>query len=185
MLARAPIYLFQAVSTSLLPHLTRLAYEHSAEGRQAFQISVRATVAFVIMASLALTAVMAAAGPHFMQLVFGHSFTYDRAGLLIISAGTGFYLVAATFGQAALAEGQARRASFCWAACAIGFVTWCLVPVGDAFRRIELGFAGSAALLCMALVLLMRQSHHRPVDVIRPGSVHEREARLAAAEEVT
>ena len=50
----------------------------------------------------------------------------------------------------------------------------------DEFRRVEVGFAGAAALLCGLLYLLYRRPRARPEDVVEPGSPQELEARLAA-----
>jgi O-antigen/teichoic acid export membrane protein len=181
MIARAPLVMFQAVATSLLPHLTRLLSRGG--GERAFRLSVRGTVMVIAGVALLVALVVLAAGPELMQIAFGEKFTYDRAGLLIVTVGMGFYLTAATFNQAALAQGQARRAAACWIACAAGFVIWNLLPVLDEFRRVEVGFTGSAMLLCGLLFLLYRRPHARPEDLLRPGSPEELEAQLAAADE--
>jgi hypothetical protein len=102
---------------------------------------------------------------------------------VIITAGVGFYLTAATLNQAALAQGQARRAAVCWIACGVGYVGWNLLPVLDDFRRVEVGFALAAAILCGLLYALYRRPHPRPEDAMRPDSPQELEARLAAADE--
>jgi O-antigen/teichoic acid export membrane protein len=183
MLARAPAYLFQAVATSLLPHLTRLRYRPEAGGEQAFGLSVRITLAAVLALAVGVALVVLVAGPTLMQVAFGDNFSYDRAGLLIVTVGMGFYLAAATLTQAALAQGQARRASIRWIACAGAFVLWNLLPVLDEFRRVEVGFAGAGAVLCGLLYLLYRSPRERPEDVVRPGSPEEIEARIAAADE--
>jgi hypothetical protein len=123
------------------------------------------------------------AGPDLMQLTFGEKFSYDRLGMLIVTVGMGFYLAAVTLNQAALAQGQVRRAAACWIVCGVGFVSWIVIPVLDEFRRVELGFAGAAVVLCGLLYLLYRRPHARPEDVVRPDSPQELEARLAAADE--
>jgi O-antigen/teichoic acid export membrane protein len=181
MIARAPLVMFQAVATSLLPHLTRLLSRGADES--AFRLSVRGTVLVIAALAVAVGLVVLAAGPELMQIAFGEKFTYDRAGLLIVTVGMGFYLSAATLNQAALAQGQARRAAMCWVACAAGFVAWNLLPVLDEFRRVEVGFTGAATVLCGLLFLLYRRPHARPEDVLRPDSPEELEARLASADE--
>jgi O-antigen/teichoic acid export membrane protein len=183
MLARAPIYLFQAVATSLLPHLTRLRYGSARGDDDAFKLSVRVTVAAVIAFAGLVAAVVLIAGPTLMQVAFGDKFSYDRAGLLIVTVGMGFYLAAATLSQAALAQGQARRAALCWIACALAYAAWNVIPVLDEFRRVEVGFAFAAATLCALLYALYRRPHPRPEDALRPDSPQEIEARLAAADE--
>jgi hypothetical protein len=66
---------------------------------------------------------------------------------------------------------------------AAAFVGWSLLPVLDELRRIEVGYAGAAALLCALLYLLYRRPRPRPDDVLAPDSPQELEARLAAADE--
>ena len=95
----------------------------------------------------------------------------------------GFYLASVTLNQAALAQGQVRRAAACWVGCALAFIGWTLLPVMDEFRRVEVGFAGAAALLCALLYVLYRRPRARPEDVVQPDSPQEIEARLAAADE--
>lgn len=185
MVARAPLYLFQAVATSLLPHLTRLLASGREDGESAFRLSVRSTLVAVAAFTAVVLAVVAVAGPELMQLAFGDKFTYGRADLLIIATGMGLYLSAVTFNQAALAQGKVRRAAICWIVCAAGFVGWNLLPVLDVFRRVEVGFAGAAAALCLLLYLLYRRPRERSEDVVQPDSPEEIEARLAAADEAS
>ena len=183
MIARAPLVLFQAVATSLLPHLTRLRSSADAQDADAFRLSVRLTIGAVCAFAAAVGLIVLIAGPELMQLAFGENFDYDRAGLLIVTVGMGFYLASVTLNQAALAQGQVRRAAACWVGCALAFVGWSLLPVLDEFRRVEVGFAGAAALLCGLLYLLYRCPRARPEDVVQPDSPQEIEARLAAADE--
>ena len=183
MIARAPLVLFQAVATSLLPHLTRLRSSADARDAEAFRLSVRMTIGAIAVFAAAVGLIVLIAGPQLMQLAFGKKFDYDRVGLLIVTAGMGFYLSSGTLSQAALAQGQVRRAAACWAGCALAFIGWNLLPVLDEFRRVEVGFAGAAALLCGLLYLLYRRPRARPEDVVEPGSPQELEARLAAADE--
>jgi O-antigen/teichoic acid export membrane protein len=183
MIARAPLVLFQAVATSLLPHLTRLRASGDERHAQAFRLSVRLTIGAIAAFAAVVALVVLIAGPELMQLAFGDNFEYDRVGLLIVTAGMGAYLAAVTLNQAALAQGQVRRAAACWVGCALAFVGWNLLPVLDEFRRVEVGYAGAAALLCGLLYLLYRLPRARPEDVVQPGSPQEIEARLAAADE--
>jgi O-antigen/teichoic acid export membrane protein len=185
MVARAPLVLFQAVATSLLPHLTRLRSSASVKDAEAFRLSVRVTIAAIAAFAGTVGLVVLAIGPELMHLAFGKKFSYDRTGLLLVTLGMGFYLSSGTLNQAALAQGQARRAAACWATCAVAFIAWNLLPVLDEFRRVEAGFAGAAALLCGLLYLLYRRPRVHPRDVVRPGSPQELEARLAAADEAS
>jgi O-antigen/teichoic acid export membrane protein len=184
MIARAPLVLFQAVATSLLPHLTRLRSSPAEEDAEAFRLGPvhdRRDCRLRLGGRL----VVAIAGPQLMQLAFGDKFSYDRIGLLIVTVGMGFYRCSGTLNQAALAQGQVRRAAACWVVCALAFISWNLLPVLDEFRRVEIGFAGAAALLCGLLYRLYRRPRARPEDVVEPGSPQELEAQLAAADEAS
>jgi O-antigen/teichoic acid export membrane protein len=186
MLARAPLQLFQAVSTSILPHLTGLHTSKEPGSEDEFHRSVR----MVLIGIAGFTAVMAlailVAGPQLMQLAFSKKFTYDRAELLLVAAGTGLYLSSVTVNQACVAQGQVRRAAVRWIACALLFIGWNFVPlVSDEFHRIEIGFALMAGVLFGLLYLIYRRPHERAEDVPAPGSPEELELRLAAVDENT
>jgi O-antigen/teichoic acid export membrane protein len=184
MIARAPLQLFQAVSTSILPHLTSLHTSTAEDSEREFHRTVR----MVLIAIAAFTGVAALAfliaGPEMMQLAFSNKFTYDRPGLLLVTLGMGLYLASVTINQACIAQGQVRRASVRWVACAAAFVAWNFLPlVSDEFRRVEIGFALAAGLLFGLLVLIYRNPHERAEDVPEAGSAEELEARLAAIDE--
>jgi O-antigen/teichoic acid export membrane protein len=183
LVARAPLVLFQAVAASLLPHLTRLRSRGDETGEEAFRLSVRATATAIAGFAAAVVLGVLAVGPEAMQIAFGEKFEYDRVGLVIVAAGMGFYLCAQTLSQAALAQGQVRRAAACWAASAAVFVGVNLIPAFDVFRRVEIAFTATAVVLCGLLYLLYRQPHPRREDMVEPGSAMELEAQLAAADE--
>jgi O-antigen/teichoic acid export membrane protein len=181
MIARAPLQLFQAVSTSLLPHLTTLGSQgNEADFRASVRVTILAIAGFAGLVALA----MLIAGPELMQIAFGENHTYDRADLVIVSIGMGLYLSAATLNQAALAKGQVRRASMCWIGCAVVFVVWTLVPLVDNdFHRVEVGYLGAATLLCGLLYWLYRQPLEAREVRVEPGSTEELELQLASADE--
>jgi O-antigen/teichoic acid export membrane protein len=181
MIARAPLQLFQAVSTSLLPHLTRLGSQGDEDD---FRASVRVTIIAIAGFAGVVALAMVIAGPHLMQIAFGKKHAYQRSDLVIVSIGMGLYLSAATLNQAALAKGQVRRASFCWVGCAVVFVIWTLVPLIDNdFHRVEVGYLGAATLLCALLYWLYRQPLARQEERVKPGSTEEMELQLASADE--
>jgi len=184
MIARAPLQLFQAVSTSILPHLTSLHTSTEPDSDREFHRSVRGVLVGIAAFATFTAIVVLIAGPKLMQIAFSAKFTYDRPGLLLVTLGMGLYLASVTLNQACLAQGQVRRAAVRWISCAAFFVAWNFVPlIGDEFRRVEIGFALTAGVLCALLYLVYRRPHERPEDVPTPGSPEELEARLAAIDE--
>jgi O-antigen/teichoic acid export membrane protein len=160
LITRAPLQLFQSVQTSLLPHLTGL---EETEGHEAFARAIRVTMLAIAGFAGAVALGLLAVGPQVMQLVFGDDTDFGRVGLMVVAVGMGVHLMAGTLNQAALARGRATAAALIWLAVAGAFVAWMLLPaVSDVLLRAELGYAGSAVLLCAALWVLYRRDAAAP-----------------------
>jgi O-antigen/teichoic acid export membrane protein len=156
LIARAPLQLFQAVQTSILPHLTRA---RAGGERDAFERSVNVTLAAIACFAGVVALVMLAAGPTVMHLLFGGDSVYDRGGLVLVSLGMGLYLSAATLNQALLAHARAAQSAACWAACAVAFVLFLLlVDFDDRVLQVEVAFLGAAALLAGSLYAQYRRA---------------------------
>ena len=186
MIARAPLQLFQAVSTSILPHLTSLHTSTDPDSEREFHRSVRGVLLGVAGFAAFTALVVLIAGPKLMQIAFSDKFSYDRPGLLLVTLGMGLYLGSVTLNQACVAQGQVRRAAGRWLACAAFFILWNFLPiVDDEFRRVEIGFALTAGVLFALLYLVYRYPHGRAEDIPREGSTEELELRLASIDENT
>jgi O-antigen/teichoic acid export membrane protein len=152
LIARAPLQLFQAVQTSILPHLTRL---RAGGERDPFARSVNLTLAAIAGFAGIVALVMLAAGPQVMDLLFGGDFDYERGGLVLVALGMGLYLSAATLNQALLAHARAMQSAARWVACALAFVLFLLlVEFDDRVLQVEVAFVCAAALLAGSLYAL-------------------------------
>jgi O-antigen/teichoic acid export membrane protein len=184
MLARAPLQLFQSVSTSILPHLTTLHHSDEPDAEREFHHTVRMVLLGIAAFTALVVVVVLIAGPTAMQIAFSKKFTYDRTGLLLVSVGMGLYLSSVTVNQACIAQGQVRRAAARWIGCAGLFIAWNFVPlVSDEFRRVEIGFLLAAGVLFSLLYLVYRHPHERAEDVPQPGSAEEFEVRVGMLDE--
>ncbi|MFL5895801.1 MAG: hypothetical protein ACJ76Z_11910 [Thermoleophilaceae bacterium] len=156
LIARAPLQLFQAVQTSILPHLTTLRASGDADP---FRRSVNVTLGAIAVFAGVVAIVLLALGPTVMRLAFGGHFDYPRGGLVMVAVGMGFYLSAATLNQAALAHAKAREAAAAWVTTAAVFVGFLLLPgFDDRVLQLEAGYLGAAGLLCALLYALYRRS---------------------------
>jgi O-antigen/teichoic acid export membrane protein len=156
LIARAPLQLFQAVQTSILPHLTRMRASGETDP---FRRSVNLTLAAIAAFAGCVALVMLAAGPFVMDLLFGGEFDYERGGLVLVSLGMGLYLAAATLNQALLAHGRAPQAAAAWVACAAAFALFLLLAdFDDRVLQVEIAFLGAAAVLCALLHTLYRRA---------------------------
>ncbi|HEV3048040.1 MAG TPA: hypothetical protein VGY13_11855 [Solirubrobacteraceae bacterium] len=156
LIARAPLQLFQAIQTSLLPHLTGL---ETTAGHEAFARAIRITVLAIAGFAAAVALGLLAVGPFALRHVFfGQAFSYNRFGLALIGVGMGLHLTSGALNQAALARDRARAAALCWLCAAAVFVGWMLTPaVGEELLRAEIGYAGATALLVALLGMLYRR----------------------------
>jgi O-antigen/teichoic acid export membrane protein len=168
LIARAPLQLFQAIQTSLLPHLTGL---DATESHAAFDRAVRVTVLAIAAFAAAVALGLLAIGPFVMTHLFGQHHSYNRLGLALIGVGMGLHLVSGTLNQAALARDRARAAACCWMATAGLFLAWMLSPVvDDQLLRTEIGYAGATALLALTLAAVYRSSRDRSRSSAQSGA---------------
>jgi O-antigen/teichoic acid export membrane protein len=154
LIVRAPLQLFQAVQTSILPHLAGLEARESADE---FHRAIRITILVIAGFGLAVALGLLVIGPPVMTAVLGnHHFHYGRFGLAAVGLGMGLHLVSGTLNQAALARGQARWASGAWLIAAVAFVAF--VAAGHAgVTRVEVGYLLATAVLCAMLSLVYRR----------------------------
>ena len=112
LIVRAPLQLFQAIQTSILPHLAGLEVRESGEEfARAIRVTVLAIAAFAGACAIGLLAI----GPWVMGTFLGDKgFTYERGGLALVAIGMGFHLIAGTLNQAALARRRAGLAAAAW-----------------------------------------------------------------------
>jgi O-antigen/teichoic acid export membrane protein len=185
MLARAPLQLFQSVSTSILPHLTSLHASDEPDAPREFGHTVRMVLLGIVGFTALVAVVVLIAGPKCMEIAFGKNGHYERLGLLMVTFGMGLYLGSVTLNQACIAQGQVRRAALRWITCAAVFIGWNFLPiVSNEQRRVELGFLIAAGVLFALLFWVYNRPHEdHPEDVPKPGSAEELEARLAVIDE--
>jgi O-antigen/teichoic acid export membrane protein len=164
LIARAPLQLFQAIQTSLLPHLTGL---EATAGHEAFAKAIRTTVLAIAAFAGVVAVGLLLVGPFALRHVFfGQDFHYKGTGLALIGVGMGLHLCSGALNQAALARDRARAAAGCWLLAAAAFVGWMLSgAISEQLLRAEVGYAGATALLALALTLLYRQgTQAAPID---------------------
>jgi O-antigen/teichoic acid export membrane protein len=161
LIVRAPLQLFQAIQTSILPHLAGLeARESAAEFHRAIRVTVLAIGGFAGACAVGLLAI----GPFVMTALLGDKgFHYGRVGLAVVALGMGLHLVSGTLNQAALARGRARVASLAWLGSAALFVVFVLLPtVSNEVTRVELGYFIAALVLCGLLWAVYRRGPSTP-----------------------
>ncbi len=155
LIVRAPLQLFQAIQTSILPHLAGLeARESSVEFHRAIRLTIRVIAAFAGAVAIGLLAV----GPFVMTALLGNKgFHYGRLGLAVVAIGMGLHLASGTLNQAALARRRAGLASIAWLMAAALFVVFVAAPtISDPVVRVEVGYCVAALILFALLWVVYR-----------------------------
>lgn len=157
LIARTPLFLFQAVLASLLPRLSHIA----AEGRFGeFASNLRRLVAAIAGFGLLAVVASAALGPWILEKVF-NSGGLGMADLAILAGASVLLMIAVTLDQALIALSGHSRMAVGWLVALLTFVA--VTAVGqDLFLRVELALLTGAAVavVWMYAWLTERLRHH-------------------------
>lgn len=150
-LARIPLFMFQAIQAALLPRLARLAAQGDiGEFRHGFN---RLMVVVGGVAALG-TAGAYVAGPKVLDVIYGGGLDNRTLGLLALSSG--MFMLAQSCAQAVIALNGHRIVALGWLAGAATFVAVTAVASHDLYLRVELGLVASCTLAFVLLLLGMR-----------------------------
>ncbi len=155
LVARLPIFFFQAVQATLIPNLSALAAAARHDDLDhAIRVLTAVCSAFVVI----LTGGALLAGPEAVSLLFGDGFDVSARTMAVLAAASGLYLLAAGLSNAAIALHRHHLTASAWlAACAVFAVVVALVP--GLLLRVELGYlAGTVAAVAVFLVGLRRSA---------------------------
>ena len=158
--ARVPIFAFQAAQASLVPRLS-----HHAGGGRAGQLGAETT--FLARALMVFTAVAAGGaalfGPTVVRIGWGPGFALGRGDFAVLAAASCLYLLALTFAAALVALERPDRTTRAWA---LGVAVFALsVVVGnDVLTRVEIGFLAGTVVASVAMWGLLRTPLRRAVD---------------------
>jgi O-antigen/teichoic acid export membrane protein len=156
LIVRAPLQLFQAVQTSILPHLAGLeARESPEEFHRAIRVTVLVIAAFAGVVAIGLLAI----GPPVMTALLGDKgYPYARLGLAVVGLGMGFHLISGTLNQAALARGRAGLAAAAWLVAAGLFVLLVAThSIRNEVTRVEVAYFASTVVLAGLLWAVYRR----------------------------
>ena len=162
-IARVPLFLFQAVQASLLPRLSALA----GAGRfEELRAGLRSLLAVTIAIGAVATAGGFALGPEVVRLLFGPDFELDHRTLGLLALSCAAYMVAVALAQAVIALSGHRLVAASWAVGVAAFVVVTAFGADELFLRVEVGLvAGSSvAALAMAGSLIARMRAGAEVD---------------------
>ena len=155
LLARVPLFMFQAIQASLLPRLARLAAQQSFDE---FRRGLRLLIAVVAGVGVIGTIVAGALGPWVLELVYRAELSGRTLAMLALSSA--LYMMAIAISQAVLALEDHAYVALGWVIAILAFIVGTWFSSTELFRRIEFGlvFSSFAATVVFALRLRQRLS---------------------------
>jgi O-antigen/teichoic acid export membrane protein len=156
LIVRAPLQLFQAIQTSILPHLAGLEARESPEQ---FHRAIRVTILAITVFAGAVALGLLLIGPAVMTALLGDKgFHYGRVGLAVVGLGMGLHLISGTLNQAALARGRSTIASVGWLVAAALFIVLVATPtISNEVTRVEVGYFTATLVLSGLLWAVYRR----------------------------
>ncbi|HLF39831.1 MAG TPA: hypothetical protein VI854_00010, partial [Acidimicrobiia bacterium] len=139
-IARVPLFMFQAVQAALLPKLASLA---GAGLHDDFRAGLKRLLIVVVGIGAVATATASVIGPDVVRILFGKGFELSRVDLAYLAGASAAYMLALALAQALIALSAYPRVVAGWAA---GIVTFVVVTATQSglLPRVERGFlAGS------------------------------------------
>jgi O-antigen/teichoic acid export membrane protein len=147
--ARLPLFLFQAAQATMLPNFSALAAHGEHE---TFRAGVRRLVQLCLLLVVVATLGAALLGPWGVELLFGEGFEINRRTITLLTAASCIYLLATALVNVGVAAGQHHLATWCWLAGTAAFVG-VAVSVDRLLPRAELAYlAGSGVAAGVALL---------------------------------
>ena len=152
-LARIPLFLFQAVQAALLPRLSRLA---AANEMHEFRTGLKRLLYVVMGVGVAGTVGAWLLGPFAVETLYGSELS--RRTLAVLALGSAFYMLGLAMAQAVIALHGHALVALGWTAGMASFVLSTWLIGGEVFRRVELGLlvGSGVAMLVFWLALQAR-----------------------------
>jgi O-antigen/teichoic acid export membrane protein len=161
-IARIPLFLFQAVQAALLPKLSALA---SAGRFDEFKVGFRRLVTVIGGAGFIAVIGATLVGPNAIENLYGSDYTLGHRTVGLLAAGSVLFMLAQAMAQAVIALGGHTRMALCWAVSVLTFLVFTAAG-HDLYLRVEVGLLAGSAIACLGMAALVAQ-------LVRSGaSVH-------------
>ena len=151
LLARIPLFMFQAVQAALLPRLSRLA----AVGELGeFRAGLKRLLMVVLVVGVVGTLGALVLGPFVIEVVYGADLTGRTLAMLAL--GSACYMVALALAQAVIALKGHALVALGWFIGVVAFLLGTWLSSDDLFRRVEIGLLLSSIAAMAAFALALR-----------------------------
>jgi O-antigen/teichoic acid export membrane protein len=155
LVARVPLFFFQAVQAALLPRLSTLASQNKfAE----LWHELKHLLVLVGALGVGAVAVMAAIGPQIVEMAFGAEFAVSRQDMVLLAASSAGLMVVLSLTQALIACRAQGRMALAWVLGVVAFPLTLVLAGDQLFLRVELALIATVLVAAVAMfVLLLRR----------------------------
>lgn len=152
LLARVPLFMFQAVQAALLPRLSRLA----ADGNLTeFRAGLARLLKLVAVVCIIGTLGALLLGPFALRLVYDAELSGST--MAILACGSGLYMVALALAQGVIALKGHSLVAAGWATAMAALALGVWLGSDDVFRRVEIGLITSSVAAVVFFAFALRQ----------------------------
>ena len=157
-IARVPLFFFQAVQAFILPKLSHFAAsEEMGEFRSLLRLLLLG-IAGLTMLAVAGSAVL---GPWVVELLFGSDFVLSARDMGLLTLASMLMMTAMTINQAQIALHHQHETGWPWGVAVLAFLVVTGLSSNDLLLRVELGMvAAGASVAAIAGMLLLRELRH-------------------------
>jgi O-antigen/teichoic acid export membrane protein len=161
LIARIPLFFFQAVQASLLPNLSGLA----ASGRFVELWGVLKRLLVLVAGIGIVTLVLAAlAGPWVVELAFGQGFAVSRTDMVLLTLSSAVLMVALSLAQGLIACRAQGKVAVAWVVGLLAFPV-AVALEKDLFLRVELGLIATVSVTSLVMAtFLVRRLHDEGLE---------------------
>ncbi|MEO9223552.1 MAG: hypothetical protein ABI276_01020 [Acidimicrobiales bacterium] len=153
-IARIPLFFFQAVQAALLPNLAKLAAERRFPE---FRADLRKLAGVVVVIAVAGVIGCLVLGPFVVKTMFPTKAPIGRVDLAIFAFGSAAIMAGIVAAQAAVSLGGHRDAAIGWIGGMVAFIVACALP-GGVIQRVVVAFLiGTAVAAVLLSALLVRR----------------------------
>ena len=154
LVARVPLFFFQAVQAALLPRLSGLA------GQGKFDElwrELRRLLVLVLGLGATAVAVAAVAGPWAVEFAFGAEFAVGRRDVALLACSSAGLMVVLSLAQALIACGAQGRMALAWVAGVVAFPITVAFAGDELFLRVEVALIVTVSVAAAMMAVLVER----------------------------
>ncbi|MBT3970392.1 MAG: hypothetical protein HOF47_08845 [Actinobacteria bacterium] len=152
LVARVPLFFFQAVQAALLPRLSTLASQNKfAE----LWHELKHLLLLVGALGIGAVAVMAVVGPQIVEVAFGAEFAVGRQDMVLLAVSSAGLMVVLSLTQALIACRAQGRMALAWVAGVVAFPLTLLVAGDQLFFRVEIALVATVSVAAVVMFALL------------------------------